>query len=91
MRLGALRISSFTCFLPLGLDVDGRGRLHLLDLLGGGEAAAQQVAGRASRADEATGVSDNDSLSLLLLSVAVLVVVLLPSVAKKREQVFQEE
>ena len=73
----AFRISSFTCLLPLGIDGRGRGRLHhLLDLLGdgGGEAAAaQQVPGRAGRADEATGViRDDDSLVLLLPFLAVV-------------------
>ncbi|MGE0211920.1 MAG: tripartite tricarboxylate transporter permease [Parvibaculaceae bacterium] len=44
-----------------------------------------------SRGDMTVFVTRPISLALLLLCVAVLVVVLLPSVAKKREQVFQEE
>ena len=44
-----------------------------------------------SRGDPTAFVTRPLSLALLILAVGVLVVVLLPTVAKKREQVFVEE
>lgn len=44
-----------------------------------------------SRGDATTFVTRPISATLLLIAVAVLVVVFLPSVKKKREEVFQEE
>jgi TctA family transporter len=44
-----------------------------------------------SRGDPSTFVTRPISLTLLLLALAVLIVVFLPSVKKKREEVFQEE
>ncbi len=44
-----------------------------------------------SRGDPSTFVTRPISLTLLLIALAVLVIVFLPSVKKKREEVFQEE
>lgn len=60
LRRRALRI---TCFFLGGSS--GRGRFHLLDLLVGGGAAAEQVPGRVGRADEAAAAVGDDHLVLL--------------------------
>uniref|UniRef100_J3LU69 Secreted protein n=1 Tax=Oryza brachyantha TaxID=4533 RepID=J3LU69_ORYBR len=70
LRLCVLHITGL--HFPDDLGINGRRSrgLHLLDLLAGGGAAAQQVPGRAGGADElnATG----DGLVLVLASPAVL-------------------